>query len=158
MVLAALVMELRTTKRPNVQIQDLYRRLTTRVFLLCPLVPGASQVCVSAVCFACVCAPHRTTDTLHAGTGDHHAELQHRVSRCLRPGEQTPRRVQPSLEGRRTYTRSRSFRFLRRCITCTCARTQGIAANVALLVHKDDVITIIGEDRTLAALHGHVTS
>jgi len=41
--------------------------------------------------------------------------------------------------------------------TCVCCNTsQGIAANAALLVHKDDVATVIREDPSLAKLHAQL--
>lgn len=50
MVLAALVMEIRSTKKPNAHIQDVYRRLVSHVFILCPLMPGVFQVRRVASC------------------------------------------------------------------------------------------------------------
>ena len=38
----------------------------------------------------------------------------------------------------------------------TNTHTQGITAYIALLVHKDDVATVIKEDQTLATLHGQL--
>jgi len=118
-------------------------------------VPGASR--------RVVCPPLEyifpSSATTLCAARDDRGEQRYRVPCSPRHGEQSSPRVRPSLEG----TRSCSVPSL---VVVFCARAdlfayashaQGIVANIALLVHEDDVMTIIKEDRTLVGLHSYTT-
>lgn len=126
LVLGAIIMELRASGRDNVQIQAVLRRLTTHVLLMCPLEAPRPRSVSSS------------TPPSHPSS--------------IPPN---PLGIPVGSVGSGTLCRI-IFGLASQHLVMTGPTWQGINANVALQVHKDDVATVIQEDPTLATLYAQL--